>query len=70
MPIPGGHDGSACLFDEYRLIAAIPLERMTRIKDHGGGVPIEAIDECLTIAGCRLADVDAIVLTRGLFPSR
>src|SRR6266481_1515293 len=66
----GGHDGSACLFDEYRLIAAVPLERMTRIKGDGARVPIEAIDECLTIAGRRRAEVDAIVFTRGLFPSR
>jgi carbamoyltransferase len=64
----GYHEASACLFDDYRLLAAVALERLTRRKIDGGRVPVEAIDECLAIAGTTRARVDAVVLGRGPFP--
>ena len=64
-----GHNATAALYDEYRFIAAVHLERLTRKKIDGGRVPDESIDECLSIAGARRSDIEAVVLGRGKFPS-
>ena len=64
-----GHNATAALFDDYRMISAVHLERLTRKKIDGGRVPEESIDECLKIAGAHRSDVDAIALGRGKFPS-
>jgi carbamoyltransferase len=66
----GYHDACAALHSDYRLIAAVAQERMTRRKIDGGRVPTEAIAECLRIANLRPQDVDAVVLGRGAFPAR
>jgi carbamoyltransferase len=66
----GYHDASACLADDYRLVAAVAQERLTRVKVDGGRVPDEAIDEALAIAGLTRRDVDMVVLGRGPFPWR
>ena len=66
----GNHDAGAVLADEYRILAAVAQERMTRRKTDGGRMPVEAIAECLAIAGVGLQDVDAVVLGRGAFLSR
>lgn len=66
----GYHEASACLFDDYRMVAAVALERLTRRKIDGGRVPIEAIEECLAIGGVGRGQVDAVVLGRGPFPWR
>src|SRR5215467_10568152 len=42
-----GHDTAAALFDDYRLIAAVQEERLTRIKSWGDGVPWLWPSECL-----------------------
>tara|TARA_Y100001970_G_scaffold294127_1_gene447209 strand:+ start:54280 stop:56007 length:1728 start_codon:yes stop_codon:yes gene_type:complete len=65
---PGYHEASVCLFDDYQLISAVALERLTRLKIDGGRVPVEAINECLSIANIRKTDVEVIVLGRGIFP--
>ncbi len=67
---PGYHEAGACLFDDYRMVAAVALERLTRRKIDGGRVPEEAIDECLAIAGHDRSAIDAVVLGRGAFPWR
>ena len=65
----GYHDASACLFDEYRLVAAVSLERLTRRKGDGRGlVPEAAIDEVLAIASATRADVDAVAGSRSAWP--
>src|SRR5262249_41953387 len=66
----GNHDASACLHDDYRLLSAVALERLTRRKIDGDRVPVEAIDECLAIAGRGREEVGAVVLGRGAFPQR
>jgi carbamoyltransferase len=63
------HDCSAAAFDDYKLVAAVSEERLTRVKGQGGLPPWLAIDEVLRIAGWRRNDVDAIATTRGLCPT-
>jgi carbamoyltransferase len=65
-----GHDASAAVFDDYKLIAAVQEERLTRIKGWGDGIPWLAIDEVLHIAGWNRRDVDVIALGCGTFPTR
>jgi len=67
---PGCHDASAAVFDDYKLIAAVEEERLTRRKGSGDGVPWLAIDEVLRIAGWSRADVDVLVSSRSFFPPK
>lgn len=67
---PGFHDSSAALYDDYRLVAAISLERLTRRKSDGGGIPEPCFDEVLAIAGLGRREVDAVVITRTAIPWR
>ena len=55
----GGHDTSAALVINNKIIAACEQERFDLIK-HSRSFPHEAINECLKIAGIKLADVDEI----------
>ena len=64
-----GHNATAALYEDYKIIAAVHLERLTRRKIDGGRVPNESINECLHIAGARRSDIDVVVLGRGKFPS-
>lgn len=66
---PGAHDSSAAAFEDYRLVAAVQEERLTRQKSSGDGVPWLAIDEVLRIAGWTRRDVDAIASTRAFYPA-
>lgn len=66
----GHHDSAAALFDEYRLLAAVQQERLTRRKGDGNGVPHGCIDACLAIARLARGDIDAVVITRGALPWR
>jgi carbamoyltransferase len=66
---PGlGHDSSAAAFEDYRLVAAVEEERLTRRKGSGLGVSWPAIDEVLRIAGWSRLDVEAIATTLSFFP--
>ena len=66
----GAHDASAAAFEDYQLVAAVAEERLNRIKGWGGAIPWLSIDEALGIAGWSRNDVDAIALTRGVFPTQ
>src|ERR1700743_2021002 len=63
------HDGSSCLLKDGRICAAIPKERITRIK-HDGGNDTEGIMYCLEKENIWLDDIDLIVqhTTTGQFP--
>src|SRR3981189_1825708 len=67
----GVHDASACLFRDYKLVAAVSQERLTRRKNDGVTVaeelPQRAIDECLGAAGIARRDVDVVCSTRSQF---
>ena len=67
----GQHEASATLFDEYRILAAVQMERLNRIK--GAGVlPDEwawpCVDEVLSIHGLTRRNVDVVALTRSALP--
>jgi carbamoyltransferase len=64
----GLHDASAAIFDDYELIAAVQLERLTRIKSAGRGVPWECIQEVLDIANVRLNEIDVVAMGRMALP--
>jgi carbamoyltransferase len=66
----GLHDSAAAVFDEYRLLAAVQQERLTRIKADGRGVPHACIDECLAVTGLTRSDIDVVAVTRGALPWR
>ncbi len=63
------HDAGAALYDDYRLIAAVAQERVTRIKGDGCRFPTEAIAECLAQAGLRADQIDVVALPRGNYPA-
>lgn len=66
----GVHDAAAAVFEDYRLKAAVSLERITRRKGDGSEHPDKAIDEVLAIAGARRSDVDAVAYSRMTYPQR
>jgi carbamoyltransferase len=63
----GLHDSSAALFDDYRVVAAVQRERLTREKKDGGP-PIECVGEVLSIGGLTPSDIDVAVFTRAEYP--
>ena len=67
---PGPHDATAAVFDGYELKAAVQLERLTREKGDGRIFPDPAIDEVLGIAGATRRDVDVVMYSRAMFPTR
>jgi len=65
----GIHDAGAALFEDYRLLAAVQLERLTRYKCDGREHPDLAIDEVLSIAGKTRKDIDVAGFSRTEFPT-
>jgi carbamoyltransferase len=61
------HDAGAALYDDYRLIAAVAQERLTRIKSDGLRFPAEAVAECLAQAGLKPSQVDAVAMSRSYY---
>ncbi len=63
-----GHDSSAALIINGRIIADMAEERFTRIK-HYCGLPIHSIQNCLDLAGLTIKDIDVIAIpSAGSFP--
>jgi carbamoyltransferase len=65
----GSHDTSVALFEDYKLKAAVQLERLTRIKGDRSDFPDNCIDEVLSIAGASRSDVGALAVSRRYFPN-
>ena len=57
-----GHDGSAAVIKNGRLVSAISRERLSR-KKKDTGVGKAEIDYVLDIAGCKLSDVHVVAFT-------
>jgi len=65
----GSHDAGAALLEDYGLLAAVQLERVTRYKCDGRGHADPAIDKVLSIGGKTRKDVDAAGFSRTEFPT-
>jgi hypothetical protein len=65
----GIHDAGAALNDDYTLLAAVQLERLTRRKNDGSEYPDRCIEEVLSIAGATRKDVDVVGASRCEFPA-
>ena len=63
-----GHESSAAIFENDRLIAAVSDERLSRIKNDGGRLSDLAIDEVLRLAGHGRNEVDALALLYTFYP--
>jgi carbamoyltransferase len=61
LGINDGHNSSASLYEDGRLVAALSEERLRRVKNWAG-FPELAIKECLRIAERRLEDIDFVAL--------
>jgi carbamoyltransferase len=60
-----GHDSSAALLVDGRVLADVAEERFSRIK-HYAGLPVRSIQYCLEHAGLEIGDLDAVAIpTRG-----
>ena len=57
----GGHDTSACVMINGKLIAACEQERYDYVK-HSRNFPLEAIKDCLKIAKLKINDLDIIAV--------
>ena len=57
---PFGHDHSAALLIDGKLVAAVEEERFTRKKHADGQMPVNSIKYCLREAGLRPQDIDQI----------
>jgi carbamoyltransferase len=68
LGIQSGHESSAALLEDGRLVAAISEERLSRIKNDGGRMPQQAIDKVLDLAGARRQEVDELALQYTFFP--
>ncbi len=64
LGIHGGHDAGAVVYDDYRLLSAVPLERMTREKNDGSRYPQIAVSEALAAAEIRQDQIGAIAIGR------
>jgi len=56
-----GHDSSAALVVDGRIVADVAEERFTRTK-HYCGLPIGSIDYCLKSQGLSMGDIDAVAV--------
>lgn len=56
------HDTTACIVRDGELIVAIEQERLSRQK-HTSAFPHEAINECLSVAGLAMDDIDHIAVS-------
>ena len=56
-----GHDSSAALIVDGRIVADVAEERFTRIK-HYAGLPIRALEYCLKSQNLTMEDIDAVAV--------
>jgi carbamoyltransferase len=63
-----GHESSAVLFEDDRLVAAVSDERLSRVKNDGGRLMDLSIEEVLRLTGRQRADIDRLALLYTFFP--
>ncbi len=57
---PFGHDSSAALIVDGKIVAAVEEERFTRKKHADGQFPINSVKYCLEVSGLKPDDIDYI----------
>jgi carbamoyltransferase len=70
LGLASSHDASACVFIDGGLAAAVSQERLTRRKNDGCELPLEAMAHALDVAGVGRADVDGVALMHSFFPEK
>ena len=75
LGLASSHDASACVFIDGALAAAVSQERITRRKNDGCRLPLEAMEHALEVAGIaphagRRRRADAQLLPGKVFPPR
>lgn len=60
LAAPFGHDASAALLVDGKLVAAVEEERFLRKKHAKDEVPAESVKYCLKAAGLKPSDIDAV----------
>ena len=69
LGIHTGHDSSAALIVDGKIVADVAEERFSRIK-HDAGLPLRSIDYCLKSQKLTMADIDLIAVpASGTVPS-
>lgn len=61
LGIHAGHDSSAALVVDGKIVADVAEERFSRIK-HDAGLPLRSIDYCLKSQRLTMADIDAVAV--------
>ena len=61
---------SACVFVDGKLASAVSQERVTRRKNDGYRLPLDAMRHALAAAGVGPAEVDAVAQMHSFFPER
>ena len=70
LGLASSHDASACVFIDGRLAAAVSQERLTRRKNDGCRLPLEAMAHALETAGVGRTDVAGVALMHSFFPEK
>ena len=60
LAAPFGHDASAALIVDGKIVAAVEEERFTRKKHASGQLPIHAVRFCLETAQIKPEEIDVI----------
>jgi len=67
LGIHTGHDASAAIFDDFKLVAFTKEERISRVKCDGVKIPDLSITDCLIKASISINDIDVVALSRSHF---
>lgn len=70
LSVHPGHDAAAALFEDYELLGAVQLERLSRRKSDGFRFPSECVDELLSMSGLDKGHIDVLALSRSWYPSK
>ena len=70
LGLASSHDASACVFIDGTLAAAVSQERVTRRKNDGCRLPLEAMAHALEAARVTPGDIDGVALMHSFFPER
>jgi carbamoyltransferase len=70
LGLASSHDASACVFIDGALAAAVSQERVTRRKNDGCRLPLEAMEHALEVAGVARQQIDGVALMHSFFPEK